>query len=276
MGLDLTVTLKDVNENGILKSEICQSIINNTLASNDDARYNGMYSKYYRLNWSGVRTEREFMYAIQFFNLSKAERNALLVSKTRIKKKGVYLVEGETNGRFSKTKYGFQKVVMGYSIKREKRNLIRIGAKGKYTDVNFISKYKIYELHSGDYDFVRVESHPSVVDLISLNRWEGSNGEVYVLQWNNEGHIVANSVARRYVDENDDEGVEEVTPLISISKPFLINSLIQDVDDIVKSLEYFLTNVTEQHYIARNNLTLALMLQKFLQNKDTELVSYYG
>lgn len=326
MGLDLTVGLHKTQEDSQANFLQIVKDKSNTNLDLDDVGirlFDGGYfpsnempelseldvksiNKYYLLNWSGVTMERKFM-AI-YSDFFQKTRQDLLTMRTTLKqsrtnKTKFVLVTGKKRTKIGRNKFAtydyFDVVPLKY-ISKGKGNFLKIKS---YWKADTVSQFKIYNVDS-------ISGYLSVLTLIALGRWEGSNGEVFVLKHNDENTISAyretyhqseceeeiddddqdteinenNVELTEYVNEdiNEDEeddnedGYYETTEVLKLSQ----NDFAVIVDEINRSYNamktYVEKGIKEYSYIAKNNLTLLTMMKEFLDNKDTELSSYFG
>lgn len=276
MGLDLVITLKNKNDENLDQSSI-DFLSNNTLAdqNNVDTVLNGtaVYSKYYRLNWSGVRAEDNFMKStLPILSMSKAEFLPAKRTLKQVKKNKWYFVIGYGRDFFYKKEYKVQSVFKGSQIHKGKGNVIRLGGKlGKrFFQNDYINRYEIYE-----YDAFPISSLQlgSAISMITVGRWEGSNGESYSLQHTPEGLIIY-QIKCDYDDELDEEVNHRLEEVLKLDEE-TADELMEVAKDCIGALTKFL-ETNPEHYIAKNNLTAYLMMYEFLNNTELELVSYYG
>lgn len=271
MGLDLTVSLT--------KTTTEFEFIKNKLINTEDLNlHKNSYNKYYRLNWFGVGKERKFSNFIMDF-LTKTNKEKLSASvnikNAKANPTKLFLVTGYKKTRFQENQY-YQEVVFGESIKKVKNcrsaklgNILKLHKAVDYGKDVFLNRFKIY-----DFNMLITNRFSSVLDMIALGSWGGGNGDSYVLKHTDKG-ITVYECSEQCINEDEDQ-YEMVEDEIYVLEE--LDLFTEKLNENILFLERFIeNNVNEDYgYIASNNLTLLLMVKEFLNNKDSELFSYFG
>jgi hypothetical protein len=266
MGLDLTVSLTTGSNDF--------NFIKNELINIEDLFLNkSSYCKYYRLNWSGVGIERNFSNFI--LNLIQKTRNEKLEHSFTLREvknnpKKLFVVTG-----YEESKYGkrfIETIESGKSIRKGKGNTLKLKKQGYSRKDVFLNKFKIYEFNG----FI-TDIYSSVLDIICLGKWAGSNGESYSLEHSEKGISVFEFNYEEIENSENPEEPEwtEIKNEIYVLED--INLFKESIEKNIQALEFVLKSDNHSwNYIASNNLTLLLMTKEFIESKDATLVSYFG